>query len=140
MIKDLVTTTAGRVDAWDLLFVIAVLAALAGWYWWSRKATKHPEYAARRESELDATLAKTMHRLGFSDEQIARAVGVDLVAAGQDTYAQLKNAQASFQARYQAAVEELQVKAAEYSAAQELVAKLRAIAGQSSAPPPPPAA
>lgn len=138
MIKDLVTTTAGRFDAWDVVFVIAVLAALAGWYWWSRKATKHPEYAARREAEIDATLAKTMHRLGFSDEQIAKAVGVDLVAAGQGTYQQLK----AFEGRYQAAVEELQVKAAEYAAAQELVARLRALAGRepvggSSAPPPP---
>lgn len=130
---------AAGVDWYDIALVVALAA---GWYWWSRKSQKHPEVAARYETGFDAKVASAMRAAGVSEDKIAKFVAVDLVGAGQSTYAGLK----ALESKYETAVAGLKDKAeaqavamAEYAAQSKLVADLRSAMGMDK-PPPPPAA
>lgn len=89
------------------LFGIGAGAAMVGLYLWSRKATKHPEYAASMEAKFD---------------EWARAKGLvkladyNLVGAGQEFYAGLKAAKAKLEAEAQALIDQAKAKQAEAEA------------------------
>lgn len=83
MIRSLMSS----IDWLDLAFAAAVIIA-AGVYWWARKAAKHPEYATRKEQALDERIAAALRAAGVNEETIAKVVGVDLVAKGQQLYAE----------------------------------------------------
>lgn len=71
--------TALGADWLDVLAIAAIVVGLVV-YWWSRKATKHPEYAARVEASV---IDPALRRAGLD-----RLADEDLVIRGQALYDQ----------------------------------------------------
>lgn len=94
------------------LFGILAGVLMVGLYLWSRKATKHPEYAASLEAKLDAVLrSKGLNKLA----------DLNLVAGGQEYYAGLRAAKAAAEAE---AKELQEAAAAKLAQAVELAKKI----------------
>lgn len=74
-----------------VLFVLAVVVMIVGVYLWSRKAAKHPEYAAKLEAKADASaedVAAWLEAKGLTDSAatVRKLKDYDLVKAGQLAY------------------------------------------------------
>lgn len=94
------------------LFGTALGVLMVGVYLWSRKATKHPEYAAALEAKLDSVLRS---------KGLTKVADLDLVAGGQAYYAGLKTAKAAAEAK---AKELQEAAAAQLAAAADLAKKI----------------
>lgn len=82
-----------------LLLVIILLAAAV--YWWALKAAKHPDYAARKESSVDAVLQRLIDMKATPevvDTALAKLRDVNVAAAGKAAYVDAKTAAALLEA------------------------------------------
>lgn len=102
----MVEQVASQASLWDILLVVALVAGVL-WYWWSRKAAKHPDYAAAKEAELDAALQwAKKYAPDVVDTLLDRAAAINLTAAGQASYVVLDRKVKSLQAQ----IDELKAK------------------------------
>lgn len=85
----MIEQVAAQASFWDLILVAVVIIGVA-WFWWSRKAAKYPDYASRKEAQVDEGLQTLITKAG-ADSPLGKALitirDANLVKAGQDTYA-----------------------------------------------------